>query len=394
MKTKKIILPILVIVVSLVLLAIIEEFRPTAEAVPVAPALPVVELTELEQTDYPVVVHSYGTVESVARIRLISEIQGTVVYVSPGLRQGGHFEPGEDLVRLDTQDYELAVDRAEAQVASAAVKVAMESAEADIAERNWRNLGGEGSADDLVLRKPQLASAKSLLKAAEADLKMAQIDLERTRIKAPFAGRVRQASIHVGQFVNRGELLATIFAVDRVEVRLPLALKDLQFLDWVAASNRDAPSVEVELSGQIGSRQYRWHGQLVREDGVVNQRTRMLSVVAEVEEPYEVSGPESEPLRVGMFVEARIAGNILKQVYVFDRSLMLDNTRILAVDVENRLRIRELDILLAERRFVVAAGGFEPGDRLCVSGVQFPVDGMSVQPGETTGNREQEEPGA
>ena len=378
---RKVAPPVLALGMSAAALWAMVKWRRTATPNPVEIPPPTLELQALERVDFPISVKSQGTVEAATAIRLIPEVDGMVTAISPSLKRGGVFRKGELLVAIDSRDFELAVTRASAQVASAELRLATAEAEAKVAAQDWQEIGPEKEASALLLRQPQLAEAKSTLAAAKADWEKANLDLERTQIRAPFDGRVRRAAVDAGQFVRRGEELASLFGVDRVEVRLPLPLADLHFLDIPSGESSEdlrRRSIPVALKGRFGRREHRWRGHVVRVDGEVDADSRMVAVIAEVKNPYGAKDGTNPPLKVGMFVEAEIQGRTAKGVYVVPRSLVLENRQALAVDAQSRLRIRELQILWADRQRAVIEGGFEPGDRLCLSAVDVPVDGMKV----------------
>ena len=378
---RKVVPPMLVLGMSAAALWAMLKWRRTATPNPVETPIPTLELRALERVNFPISVKSQGTVEAATVIRLIPEVDGMVTAISSSLKKGGVFRKGELLVAIDSRDFELAVTRASAQVASARLRLVTAEAEAKVAAQDWQEMGTEKEASALLLRQPQLAEAKSTLAAAQADWEKANLDLERTQIKAPFDGRVRRATVDAGQFVRRGEELASLFGVDRVEVRLPLPLSDLRFLDIPPGESSEdlrRRSILAALKGRFGRREHRWQGQVVRIDGEVDADSRMVAVIAEVKNPYGAKDGTNPPLKVGMFVEAEIKGRTAKGVYVVPRSLVLENRQALAVDAQSRLRIRELRILRADRQRAVIEGGFEPGDRLCLSAVDVPVDGMKV----------------
>lgn len=378
---RRVVPPVLVLGMSTLALWAMVKWRRTATPNPVESPPPTLNLLALEREDFPISVQSQGTVEAATAIRLIPEVDGMITAISPSLKRGGVFRKGELLVAIDSRDFELAVTRASAQVASAQRRLATAEAEAKVAAQDWREMGMEKEAGALLLRQPQLAEAKSTLAAAKADWEKANLDLERTQIRAPFDGRVKRAAVDAGQFVRRGEELASLFGVDRVEVRLPLPLAELRFLDLPPGESSEdlrRRSIPVVLKGRFGRREHRWHGQVVRVDGEVDVDSRMVAVIAEVKNPYGAEDGTNPPLKVGMFVEAEIQGRTAKAVYIVPRALVLENRQALAVDAAGRLRIRELHILRADRQRAVIEGGFEPGDRLCLSAVDVPVDGMKV----------------
>ena len=383
-KLGKIGLPLLVVVGSVFAFGLMIKFRRTAEPSPVVSTPPTVEVRSLERVDYPFVIRSQGTVEAATSVRLVSQVDGQALEVNPALKKGGFFSRGDLLVQLDERDYKLAVTRANSQVAAAKLRLATAEAEAKIAAEDWEELGRRDAASPLLLREPQLMEARASLAAAEADLAKAELDLERTRIVAPFDGRVSSATVDPGQFVRRGEQLAAVFGVETVEVSLPLPLADFEFLDLPAERTREAfeqKPTRVTLIGRLGRHEHRWYGNVVRVGGEVDVQSRMSSVIVSVDDPYRGGATtDAPPLKVGMFVEAEIEGRTAKGVYVVPRAKLWESERALAVDANNKLRIRPLDILRTDRSAAVIAGGFEVGDQLCVSAVDIPQDGRDVKP--------------
>ena len=173
------------------------------------------------------------TVQGEARPRveasLTAQVAGRIVWASPAFVEGGAFRQGETLVRLDGADYQLAVIRARGQVAQAQEALAREEAEGELARQDWETLG-TGEPSPLAVRAPQLAQARAALAAAQASLRSAELDLSRTNVSVPFTGRVRERRANVGDYVGPGAPVATVFATDVMEVRIPLTDSDLAAL--------------------------------------------------------------------------------------------------------------------------------------------------------------------
>ena len=104
-----------------------------------------------------------------------------------------------------------------------------EIAESELAKNDWEELG-IGEASPLTLRIPQLKEAEAAEKAALADLEKAKLNLERTVVKLPFQGIIRQKKTGVGQFVGTGSILATAFSTEEVLIALPLTDTELSYL--------------------------------------------------------------------------------------------------------------------------------------------------------------------
>ena len=266
----------------------------------------------------------------------------------------------------------------------AELRLLQERAEADAAVRAWRELEGQQPADPLVTRAPQLRDAEAALAAAKAQLDRAELDLVRTRVTAPFAGRVRGARVDRGQLVQPGQVLAQIYGIEFAEVRLPIPAADAAFLELpmhgvdAAATPATTP---VELQADFAGERHTWTGTLVRTEGEVDRRTRQLTLVARVAAPYaRDAGNTRPPLAVGMFVQARVQGRTFADVVALPRAALHGDREVWVLDAENRLQRRAVVVLRAEADRVLLRSGVRAGERICVTPLELPTDGMPVRP--------------
>ncbi len=314
--------------------------------------------------------------------RVVPEVSGQVVWVSPDFVSGGFFEAGAPLLRIDAHDYEQARIRARAEVAASGLRQAQAQAEAEIAVREWQQLGN-GTASALTAHVPQLENARAALAAAEANLGQAERNLERTELRAPYAGRVREKTVDVGQFVAAGTAVGSIYAIDFAEIRLPLPDGELAFLAelplvYRGESQRAGPRVTVraEFAGQT----HEWQGRLVRTEGEIDPSSRMVHAVAQVRNPYgRGADPQRPPLAVGMYVHAEIEGAIASDVVLLPRAAVRVDGRVLVVDEQQRLRFREIKILRATRDTLVVRSGLHAGEQVVLSALDAVTDGMVVR---------------
>jgi RND family efflux transporter MFP subunit len=334
-------------------------------------------------------VRSQGTVAPRTESELIPEVSGRVVWTSPALVSGGYFEEGEALLRIDQTDYEAAVARAQASLSRA--RGEHEHArdtlkrQRDLAKRSVVSTAALDDAE----RTAQVMEAS--LREARLALEQAERDLVRSEVTAPFSGRVREERVDVGQFLNRGTAFATIYATDFVEVRLPIADAQLAYLDlplWAREAPAEELLPEVTLSARFAGRDHTWRGRIVRTEGEIDAKSRLVHVVAQVANDASLFGEDSAvrgatqriPLPVGLFVQARISGRAADGVSVIPRQALLGPGQVLIVDDENRLRFRDVEVLRIDREEALISSGLRDGERVCLTSIQAPVDGMTVRP--------------
>ena len=391
---RRIVTPIAVLIVAIGIGSALVLNRPEAKQQPRQPPVLLVDTLAATRVPTTFTVTTQGEVAPRTETTLISEVSGQIVEVSPSFVSGGFFREGELLVRIDPRIYNARVKRARANVAAARTQVATENAMAGYALEDWRRLQelqaddnwqrehtGQGHTreepSDLTLRKPQLAAAIAQLESAEAELVEAEGDLERTSIRAPYSGMVREKLSDVGQYVRVGDRMASVFAVDYAEVRLPLTQADLQFLELPRSTG--AAPVPVTLTARVAGVDQRWDGAITRTEGVFDSRTRVLYAVAQVQDPYGIENPVPEPLRMGTFVNAEIQGRNAGALFAVPRHALYKGTTVWLVDDSNRLEAADVGIVRADTDYVYIDRGLKAGDRICITPMEQPLPGMPVR---------------
>lgn len=354
---------------------------PEIERSPESRAAPAVRVIEVVPADVPLVVRSQGTVVPRTETALIPEISGRVVWIAPALVSGGFFEQDEALLRIDARDYEAAVARAQATLARAEGEVEFArkalGRRRDLAKRSIES----GAELDDARRGAQVSEA--ILEDARVALEQAGRDLERTEIRAPFSGRVRDENVDVGQFASRGDQLATLYATDYVEVRLPVPNPELAYLDlplWRQGGTEGEQPL-VTLRADFAGRIHTWTGRVVRTEGEIDRKSRMVNVVARVTDPYAPDeGGTRPPLAVGLFVKAEIEGRSARGVLPVPRTAVRRDEELLVVDAEDRLQMRAAEVVRRERERVLVRASLQRGDRVVATSMDVVVPGMHVQP--------------
>lgn len=373
--------PVLILGAFILLFAVLfstapEPERGEVEARPVA-----VFVTEAEARPVQLTVNTQGEVRPLTEISLTAQVSGRIDYVDPNFVQGGFFEAGQTLVRVEDDDYRLAVTRAEALVSQRRQQLLLEEAEGDLAREEWESLG-EGEASALTLRQPQMEDARAQLAAAEASLAEARLNLRRTRISAPFDGRVRSKNADLGQFVGAGSELGEVFSTDEVQIRLPLTDAQLGKLGIpLAFQAGDGEGPTVLLRAMLAGEPREWTGHVVRTDSAINPQTRTLYAIVSVEDPYG-SGVEEAgaPLAIGLFVDAFIEGREISQAYILPRSALRGNDTVYVAEEDGTLSVRTVSVIDSNAEEVVVANGVEEGERVITSPVRAAADGMPVTP--------------
>jgi len=337
---------------------------------------------EVRAEQVTIAVKTQGEVRPKTEIDLIPQVSGRIVTMSESFNEGAEFSPDNVLMKIDDTEYRLAVTRAEARVAEAQTALERENATAKLKKEEWRKGRKDQEPTPFALNLTQVAEAEAKLLAAEADLSKARIDLERTEIRVPFFGRVRERNVGIGQYVTAGAKVGRVFSIDTAEVRLPLTDSQLVELNlplgYKAEDLLAAPRVSFRAS--LGNRDFFWEGKIVRVDAAINQDTRLIYATAEVIDPYGLGATEGMPLAVGMFVSAEIEGISEQQAYVMPRLALRNQDTVYVISPENRLEIRSVKVLSTSEEQVLVTSGVSQGEHVVTSTLPNAADGMAVEP--------------
>ena len=363
---------LLFLVISIALAIFMIKNKSMAVSEKVKASIPYVKTMMLLPQTVNASIASQGVISPESALALLSELNSKVDWISPSMETGSSFSKGDTLLILDKRDYELALITAESNVLNAEVNLEREKAESDLASKEWKRVGA-GAGSDLALRKPQLAQAKATLAAAQATLERAQRNLKRTVFIAPFDGRVRTKNVDPGATIFPGTALGNIYATESFEVRLPIANQDVPFtgLDFNGRQIPEEKQLDVELS--LGNSILK--GKVVRAEAEVDPITRMLSIVARIDNTPSVSN--SNPIAVGQFVQAIIYGIEIPDVVVLPRTAVRDEG-VWVVDTSMILYNRSVEVLRYENEFALIGEGIETGDRLLTSRLSSLVNGLKV----------------
>ena len=346
-----------------------------------------VRVTEVEQRSVGLVVGSQGKVQAAQTANLSAAVAGPVAWISSAMEAGGYVTAGETLLRLDASDYETMLARSEASVQQANAESGHASREYD----RMKELAEQRLASQSQLQDAQRLAEVSIarLADAEANHRQAQLDLQRTEIKAPFNAIVETREVELGQYVNRAQSIAVLYGANEVEVRVPLAIRQLGYLDIPLGLQGELPPEQapaVTLTGTYGGAEHHWEGTLVRIEASIDPNSNTVQTIIRVSQPTATidwtSAEEIKaiPLPIGLYVHADIKGKTVDSLISLPRSVIRNNNQVLVVDAENKMYYREVDIFRLEEENVLISGGILPGERVCISPIQAVVDGMAVQP--------------
>lgn len=371
-RKKQIIIPIAILGVGVAAMIGFSSMKKPPEEKPKVDNTPIVAVESISVAPMTLEVSSYGIVKPKYETQLVAQVSGQIVELSDVFVRGGFVKKGQLLARIDPSDYQAALIDAQATMATARAALETEVAQGKVAEREWKQIT-DSSPTELSLRKPQLAQELARVKAAQAAILRAERNLERTEIKAPYDAMVDSRDIGLGSFVTTGSPVGHVLGTAIAEVRLPVADNQLQFLV------NEGEQANVHLNGVFAGKATQWQAQIARSEGVVDNKSRMSYLVAEINDPYRLqsNGGEIAPIRFGSYVNADIVGTKIAQASVIPRYLVVDG-RVALLDAESKLHYAEIGVVRQQGSNVIVANGLADGDQLIISALDYPIDGMKL----------------
>ncbi len=354
-------IPIAIVILALVFGIFLSSMKNNLSYQTVQDELPQVAVSEIFMQDVSIPIFTQGIVQPKVTLQVASEVGGRIVSVSPLLESGRFVKKGDLLLEVDKSKYSLEVSQAKAVLA-----------QANLGLKQAKNRGA----------KALLQGARATYSAAKASLDLAQQRVKQTKIKAPFDGRIISVSVGTGQIAATGVPLFEIYAIDVAEIRLPLS--DLQFelidgaiLHTAGDVNKDNyPEVVINILGKDTST---WTGKIVRAEGLVDASNRLNYVVAELKAPF-ISTSENNgiALRAGQYIKATIAGKWLHDIMVLPRNILFEDSKVLVLDAESRIKIVDVVIKYKGKDKVYISSGLEQGSKVVMTPMNLIVDGMKV----------------
>ncbi|OUS73880.1 efflux transporter periplasmic adaptor subunit [Pseudoalteromonas sp. A601] len=363
------VLPFVVLSVGIAGFAGINAIAQEPEKQDVVDTRPVVKVEPVAANNHQVVINSYGEVKPLESTRLSAQVSGEVVSWHPNFVAGGIVARGEILFTIEKDNYEAALLQAQAELAQAQAQLIEEQAQAQVAEDEAKRFPDK-ERTALFLRKPQVLSAKASVKSAQARLKRAQRDLDNCEVTAPYDALVVSREIGVGQYINMGTQVAELNNIETAEVIIPIAGFDSVFLPERVKGIK-ATVMKTGLHG------FSREAKIDRDLGVVDNATRMSSLVVRIDDPYGLVNKQ-HAIKYGTYVQVNFAGAMLENIYRLPQELV-NNQTVWIVNAEQQLEPRKVKVIREEGEYFYISDGLEADDQLVMTLPEYPQKGMAVK---------------
>lgn len=345
------------------------------------PMARLVEVAPIQSGAEQVTVEVMGTVVPARSVDLQPQVDGRVVWINPALEAGGYLEAGEELLRIDSSDYQLTVRQRKAEVAQAEGDLKIEMGQQEIARQDFELLGEEIPEEErgLVLRQPQLEKARADLEAARVALEAAELDLSRTSMKAPFECIVLAESVELGSVIGTSTVVARLAGTDRFWVELAVPVDELRWIELPGPDGEPGSEVLLRDDAAWPAGQFR-AGKVVRFLGDVDEASRMATLLVAVDDPLSRHNDEHDKPRLllNSYARARVLGRVVPDALAVSREHVRQGDTVWIMNDEDRLEIREVPVIWRGQDRVLI-GGLRDGERLVTTRMSAPVEGMSLR---------------
>jgi multidrug efflux system membrane fusion protein len=322
-----------------------------------------VEVAPVEVRSMVYSVSAVGSVDAFEKVQVTARVAGVVDRVL--FSEGSRASVEQVLVEIEPERYRLAVESAQASYEKALASKA--DAEAGLKRRETviTETPGLIPGEELETWRTKVRLAASDVAQTKAALDQAQLNLHDAYVRAPFAGILQTRTVQTGQYVQVGNVLATLVRRDPLLLRFQVPERDAaQMRSGITAAFK-IRDVEREFAARI-----------VHVGEAADQETRMVAVTA------EVRNSSDEALRPGAFAEITVPVSTPHQNPVVPQTAIRPSDRgFIAFIVQNDIaveRVLTIGMRTADGQAEVLSG-LSAGDLLVVRGAEALRDGAPVR---------------
>jgi len=339
-----------------------------------------VDVVSVKKGNYTPTVVATGNVQAAKDISLSPRVNGEIISISDEFLPGSYVKKGQKLIQIDPADYRNAVSLRESDLELAQADLRVEMGRQDVAQKDYELVGADLSEENksLVLRKPQLESAKATVKSAEASLRQAQLNLDRTSVKAPFDAHIINRNVNEGSQVTPGDILGRLVGLDEYWVIANIPLSKVSRLAFSEDVNTMGTEVKIMNRNAWGDK-YRV-GTLSKLIGALDDQTRLARVVVSVKDPLarKAVSDTIPKLIVGTFVETHIGAQELREVVKLNRDYLRKGNTVWTMK-NGELKIKNVQVAFEDADSAYIISGLADGDKVVTTNLSTVVEGSSLR---------------
>ncbi|MBS3769205.1 MAG: efflux RND transporter periplasmic adaptor subunit [Bacteroidales bacterium] len=340
-----------------------------------------VDVIRTKRDTFQPTIVAMGTVKPSQDIILRPRVSGQITDRYAAFTPGGYVNKGEILLQIDPEDYKNTLEQRKSELQQAKADLNIEMGRQDVAQSDYQLLDEELSDKNkkLILREPQLNSAKSRVEAAQAAVDQAELNLQRTTIEAPFDAHILSRNVNVGSQVSPGDNLGHLVGIENYWVEATVPVDKLQRLTFPDGGGERGSEVMIRNRTAWEEGKYR-KGYLHKLIGSLEDQTRMARVLITVPDPLgRRTGPDDLPvLMIGSFVEANIKAEQIPDVIRLNRDYVRKNETVWVMEDEE-LRIRDVNIVFRDAQYAYISGGMSEDAQVVITNLTTVAEGARLR---------------
>lgn len=340
-----------------------------------------VDVISVQRGTFQPTIEATGTVQASQDITLSPRVGGEIIQLSENFTPGGYVQRDEMLLQIDPSDYRNLLQQRRSELQQAESDLTIEMGRQNVAEQDYELLDDSLTIENrsLVLREPQLNTARAIVESAEAAVRQAELDLERTTIKAPFDAYIISRNANVGSQVAPGDNLGRLVGLENYWVVATIPQSKLRWITIPDGNEENGSDVRIRNRTAWEEDEYR-EGYLYKLVGALEDQTRMARVLVNVPDPhrYQAENPNAPPLMIGSFVETVIQAEELADVIRINRDYIRQDNTVWVMEDEV-LRIRDVEIIFRDADYAYITNGLNDGHQVVITNLTTVVDGSPLR---------------
>jgi RND family efflux transporter MFP subunit len=381
-KKKTIIISVVILMASVLITSIIFITAPEAQREGASKKTAMlVEVVEVTRDNYTPTVVATGTVQPAKDITLSTQVGGEVIKISENFIPGSFVKKGEVLLQINPADYRNTLQLRKSDLQLAKADLSIEMGRQDVARKDYELIGDELADEnqELVLRKPQLESAKATIAAAEAAVQQAQLNLYRTTIRSPFDAHIISRNANVGTQLAPGAELGRLVGMDEYWVIANVPVSKVNWISFAEDEPNAGSDVKIVIDTSVKNGPFR-EGKLFRLVGALDAQTRLARVLISVPDPLarKSSTDTIPPLMIGTFVEVHIQAREIKDVLRLNRDHLRQGETVWVLE-DGKLDIRQVEVLFQDAEYAYIRNGLNDKDKVVTTDLATVVEGSGLR---------------
>ena len=361
-------------------------------------------------------VEAYGTVKPGKLVKITTEVSGRIDYIHPSFIEGGEIEKGQVLIRIDQRTYKLNrqtgevrirqaktdIEQLKQDIANLKNDIKLSSANLKLVEKELKRIKAlsenqfasknsldraeqqylqakiqfQNLSNRLSLTDTLMDQKKSALAMASVDSQKADLALEKTSIVSDFDGFILNKSAEIGEYINPGQVMGSIYQKGNLDVDVRIPLEKLRWIESFFEEGK-TPKAKVTMANIDKMQPFVWDAEVVRIKASIDETTRTLPMTLEIFKP-ESKLKNIFELKPGAFVKCSIIGETYESIFVLPRYL-LKRENILYTINSGHLKMKKVRILRKFEDEIYIDDGLNPGDKIIVSPLPGALDGMELK---------------